>query len=129
MTNLTRDPIFPLYVPTERLIDLTSPEVNAPTSNVQDAPKSLTAPRPELIVLIAQLPVSSALRLPAALILRSLALLDLTSPMVLHAPVSLLLPKEPNPREHNLLSAVLALKPLLAQILNLSALLVLSAQL
>ena len=73
-TNLTRDQIFPLYVPTEASIDLTSPEVNAPTSNVQDAPKSLTAPRPELIVLIAHLPVSSALRLPAALILRSLAL-------------------------------------------------------
>ena len=107
--------------------DLTSLEHNAPTSNVQDVLKFLTALDPELIVLINLLLVTSALRLQAVLILRRLISLDLTFPMVLNAPISLLLPRELSAKEHNLFN-VLALKPLLVLRLSLIVLLALSAQ-
>ena len=125
---MTRDLIFPLYVPTEASRDLTLTEVHAPILNVQDAPKSLIALHLELTVLIAQLNVNSALRLPAAQTLKSKEPLDLTFPMVLHVLISLLLPRELSPREPNLLPAVLAQLPLLVHRSNLSALLALSAQ-
>ena len=128
MTKKTRDPISPLYVPKETSRDLPSLELNALTSNVQDALKFLTAPSPELIVLIAQHPVNSALISPAALISKSLVLLDLIFLMVLNALIFLLLPKELSLREHSLLLAVLDQKPLLVLSLNLNVLLVLSAQ-
>ena len=127
LTTLTSDPIFPVFVATEALTDLTSLEVNALNSNVQAVPKFLTALRPEVIVLIALNPVISVLRPLAVLILRRLMLLDLTFLMVLNALISPLLPRELSPEEHNLLH-VLALQPLLVQRLSLSVLLALLAQ-
>jgi hypothetical protein len=127
LTTLTSDPIFPVSVATEALPDLTSLELNALNSNVQDVPKFLTALSPEVIVLVALSPVISVLRPLAVLILRRLMLLDLTFPMAHPVLISPLLPRELSPEEHNLLH-VLALKPLNVQRLSLSVLLALLAQ-
>ena len=128
MTLKTRDQILPLSVPIGATNDLISPDVVSaltPALIVQDAPKFLIVPSPDLNALIAQLPVNSVLRLLAALILRSLILLTFKLPKVLLVPISLNLP---SPREHDLLSAVSDLKPLLVHKLNMSVLLVLSVQ-